>query len=121
MMNPHKVLAFFREVYQNTDSDEALIPLCIIACKDIEKRVKNDVDFEDIRLYNLASAMVQNYLCRRGVFTSDGVVSFKAGDVTVKGDISSLKTAAKLDLEDAIKDSAPLLKDSRFTFRQVRV
>jgi len=98
-----------------------ILPLCRAAVKELEPLIKPGADCEDIRLINLGAALVNYRLTVRQSFAGDFVSSFRAGDVTVKGDSAAPLKAAKQELSSAFAAAAPLLRDSSFMFAGVKV
>ena len=69
----------------------------------------------------LGAAMVNHRLCMRNFYSGDGVTSFKAGDVTVNSDTASLLIKAKEQLDFATENASSLIKDTTFSFKQVKI
>ena len=119
MIDCLSVLSTLREYYSPEGTDEELAPLCTLAVNEILPRVKSKEMHTDARLVSLAAAMVNYRLCARKMRTSDGVTSFKAGDVTVSVSSSALMEQAEKEKSDALIAALPLLKDEEFVFKQV--
>ena len=117
-MTAGTVAAAFAELYGGDETN--ILPLCSAAVKELEPLIKPGADCEDIRLINLA-ALVNYRLTVRQSFAGDFVSSFRAGDVTVKGDSAAPLKAAKQELSSAFAAAAPLLRDSSFMFAGVKV
>lgn len=115
------VLSVLREYYSPEGTDEELAPLCSMAADELLPRIKSEKFHSDARLISLAAAMVNYRLCVKRLKNSDGVTSFKAGDVTVSISASALMEQAEKEKTDALIAAAPLLKDDGFIFRQVSI
>lgn len=115
------VLSVLKEYYSPEGTDEQLAPVCTLAVNELLPRVKNESVHSDARLVSLAAAMANYRLCAKKVRNSDGVTSFKAGDVTVSVSAAALMEQAEKDRKDAMFAALPLLKDDEFIFRQVAV
>ena len=115
------VLSVLKEYYSPEGTDEQLAPVCTLAVNELLPRVKNESVYSDARLVSLAAAMANYRLCAKKVRNSDGVTSFKAGDVTVSVSAAALMEQAEKDRKDAMLAALPLLKDDEFIFRQVAV
>ena len=115
------VLSVLKEYYSPEGTDEQLAPVCTLAVNELLPRVKNESVHSDARLVSLAAAMANYRLCAKKVRNSDGVTSFKAGDVTVSVSAAALMEQAEKDRKDALLAALPLLKDDEFIFRQVAV
>lgn len=115
------VLSVLKEYYSPEGTDEQLAPVCTLAVNELLPRVKNECVHSDARLVSLAAAMANYRLCAKKVRNSDGVTSFKAGDVTVSVSAAALMEQAEKDRKDAMLAALPLLKDDEFIFRQVAV
>lgn len=115
------VLSVLKEYYSPEGTDEQLAPVCTLAVNELLPRVKNESVHSDARLVSLAAAMANYRLCAKKVRNSDGVTSFKAGDVTVSVSAAALMEQAEKDRKDAMLAALPLLKDDEFIFRQVAV
>ena len=115
------VLSVLKEYYSPEGTDEQLAPVCTLAVNELLPRVKNESVHFDARLVSFAAAMTNYRLCAKKVRNSDGVTSFKAGDVTVSVSAAALMEQAEKDRKDALLAALPLLKDDEFIFRQVAV
>ena len=115
------VLSALREYYSPEGTDEELAPLCTMAVNELLPRVKCESVHSDARLVSLAAAMANYRLCAKKVRNSDGVTSFKAGDVTVSVSASALMEHAEKERSYAMLAAVPLLKDEEFLFKQVRI
>lgn len=121
MIDCLSVLSALREYYSPEGTDEELAPLCSMAVNELLPRVKSEKVHSDARLISLAAAMANCRLCARRLGNSDGVTSFKAGDVTVSVSASALMEQAEKEKTDALIAAIPLLKDDEFLFRQVSI
>lgn len=119
MIDCLSVLSVLREYYAPEGTDEEIAPLCTMAVNELLPRVKSEKVHSDVRLINLAAAMVNYRLCIKKLKNSDGVTSFKAGDVTVTVSASALIEQAEKERNAALIAAVPLLKDEDFIFRQV--
>ena len=121
MIDCLSVLSVLKVYYSPEGTDEQLAPVCTLAVNELLPRVKNESVHSDARLVSLAAAMANYRLCAKKVRNSDGVTSFKAGDVTVSVSAAALMEQAEKDRKDAMLAALPLLKDDEFIFRQVAV
>lgn len=121
MIDCLSILSTLREYYSAQGTDEELAPLCTAAAKEIIPVLKPTAQHSDIRLINLAAAMVNYRLCMRSLHSADGVTSFKAGDVTVSISPSALIEQAEKEKKAATVAALPLLRDEGFFFGQVAV
>lgn len=92
-----------------------------MAVNEILPRVRAENLHSDARLVTLAAAMANYRLCAKRLGKSDGLTSFKAGDVTVTVSASALMEQAEKERNHALIAAIPLLKDEEFVFRQVSV
>ena len=90
MIDCLSVLSVLKEYYSPEGTDEQLAPVCTLAVNELLPRVKNESVHSDARLISLAAAMANYRLCAKKVRNSDGVTSFKAGDVTVSVSAAAL-------------------------------
>ena len=121
MIDCLSILSALREYYSAEGTDEELAPLCTAAAKEILPTISPKAEHSDIRLINLAAAMVNYRLCVRNMNTAEGVTSFKAGDVTVSVSPSAIIEQAEKEKTAAMVAALPLLKDESFFFGQVSV
>lgn len=121
MIDFWKVLSALREYYSPEGSDSDLLPLCKLAALEIQARVRNGADTEDIRLINAAAAIANYRLCMKKIAASDGTESFKAGDVTVSVSHSAMGEYAEKERSRALLAVLPLLRDDEFVFKQVSI
>ncbi len=121
MIDSLSVLSALREYYGVVGTDEELFPLCTAATKEILPRIRDAVSHSDIRLINLAAAMVNCRLCVRNMHSSDGITSFKAGDVTVSISPPAMLEQAEKEKTSAMLSALPLLRDDEFFFGQVSI
>ncbi len=121
MIDSLSIISALREYYSVQGTDEELAPLCAAAAKEISARLKKNAEQSDIRLINLAAAMVNHRLCMRDLHSQEGVTSFKAGDVTVSISPCALVEQAEKEKAAATAAALPLLRDDGFFFGQVSV
>lgn len=121
MIDCLSVLSALREYYSPEGTDEELAPVCTLTVNELLPRVKSEEVHSDARLISLAAAMVNYRLCVKRLKNSDGVTSFKAGDVTVSVSASALMEQAEKEKNEALISALPLLKDEEFVFRQVSI
>lgn len=110
-----------KEYYSPEGSDSDLLPLCKSAALEIQARIRNNADTEDIRLINAAAAIANYRLCMKKIASSDGTESFKAGDVTVSVSHSAMGEYAEKERSRALLEALPLFRDDEFVFRQVSI
>ncbi len=121
MIDSWKVLAALRTNYTAEGTDEELMPLCSAAAAELEVRLREDADSNDIRLINAAASSVNYRLCMKRMSTGEEVTSFKAGDVSISISPSALIEKAEREKSEAMLIALPLLADNEFVFRQVVV
>ena len=97
--------------------EEMLRTLCAVACRTLDRRLKDGVTAEDCDgAYPLAAAwMVMDWM--RGSRGLEGVTSLSAGDISVRREAASGDDSGKLT-EKAMELMAPYLKSdgSGFVF-----
>lgn len=121
MMNKEEVKSFFKDIYGDDTEAQILDPVCTAVCNQLEQEVKEGINANDVRLMYLAAALINRRLRLRDYYSADGVESFKAGDVTVTSKPQCLIDLAGKEVNEALIKASPLLKDTGFSFRQVRV
>ena len=121
MIDSWKVLAALRTNYNADGTDEELMPLCSAAAAELEVRLREDADPNDIRIFNAAASLVNYRLCMKRMNTGEEVTSFKAGDVSISISPSALIEKAEKEKSDAMLSVLPLLEDNEFVFRQVSI
>lgn len=121
MIDCLSIISVLRENYSAEGTDEELAPLCTAAAKELLPRIKKCAPHSDMRLINLAAAMVNYRLCMRRLHSAEGLTSFKAGDVTVSVSPSALIEYAEKEKSAAFISALPLLNDDEFVFRQVSI
>lgn len=105
--------------------EELILNLCRSALKEIEAKLRSDVDRSDYRIV-AASAALAHYKLVLKTSNSDEfeMTSFKAGDVTIQ---QSTKEREKLlenvesFYEKKLIELIPLCRDDNFAFRQIKV
>ena len=121
MIDCLSILSALRDYYSPAGTDEELAPLCSAAAMEIVPRISANADHSDVRLINLAAAMVNYRLCVKNIHSAEGLTSFKAGDVTVSISPNALVEQAEKEKATAMLAALPLLKDDGFFFGQVSV
>ena len=121
MIDCLSIISALRENYSANGTDEELAPLCTAAAKEILPRIKKNASHSDIRLINLAAAMVNYRLCIKNMHSADGLTSFKAGDVTLSVSPAAALECAEKEKHSAMMAALPLLNDDEFFFGQVAV
>ncbi len=120
MIDSASVLGVFRERYSSEIGENRLLALCTSACSELEYSLRAQADTNDIRLICLAAAMVNYRLCVKNLSSDEGVVSFRAGDVSVTVSPEKQLENAENELLKAQLSASALLKDKEFLFRQVK-
>ena len=82
--------------------------------------MKKTADPSDARIVNLAAALLFSRSLMRSFVQEEGVTSFKAGDVAVSFSRESGLERAEKEIERARNAAAPLLRDEKFYFGQVK-
>ena len=121
MIDFWKVLSALKEYYSPEGSDSELLPLCKAGASEIQARLKENADPDDIRIINAAAAIANYRICMKKIASSDGTESFKAGDVTVSVSHNAISDFAEKERSRALLDVLPLLRDDEFVFRQVSI
>lgn len=120
MINRWSVLSALKQYLAPDEADEARLPaLCAAACRELEPRIKEDADCDDIRLINAAAAIVGCKLALARINSDNGLTSFKAGDVTVSKTPQAVMEIALDEKRRAFAEALPLLRDEQFLFMQV--
>jgi hypothetical protein len=120
-MDKNSIYKYFGEVYGFYAEESVILSLCETVCEELALSAREKADLNDIRLIALGAAMVNHRLCMRNFYSGEGVTSFKAGDVTVNSDTVSLLAKAKEQLDLATENASSLIKDTTFSFKQVRI
>lgn len=115
MITQWSVLSLLRQLTDITDEDEALcLQICLSALEGVRSRLSPNADENDVRIAEAAAGAAFYSLCVRRSGKSDGILSFKAGDIAVeKSSDSSLKNAAAVR-DNAFAALTPLLRDDGF-------
>lgn len=121
MIDCLSILSALRDYYSPAGTDEELAPLCTAAAREILPRISPCAEHSDVRLINLAAAMVNYRLCVKNIHSAEGMTSFKAGDVTVSVSPNALVEQAEKEKASAMLAALPLLKDDGFFFGQVNI
>jgi hypothetical protein len=121
LIDSWKVLAALRMNFAIDGTDEELMPLCSAAAAELEVRLRENADENDIRLINAAASSVNYRLCMKRMNTGEEITSFKAGDVSISVSPSALIEKAEKEKSEAMLLALPLLADNEFVFRQVVV
>ena len=100
MITQWSVLSLLRQLTDiGEDEEKVCLGIALSSLERVQSRLRADADMD---------------LCVRRAGNSDGVESFKAGDITVKKDAdSSLKFAASVR-DSALAELTPLLSDDGF-------
>ena len=119
MINPEKVLRRLKIMTEiDLETEERALALCSEAASQLENRLRSPLSGDDPRVIAAAAAIAYAAKVRSDASSSDGISSFKAGDVTVE--MSSGKDElSQVILKDALAAAAPCLTDSEFLFREV--
>lgn len=119
MIDPEKVLKRLKIITEiDLESEEKALVLCSEAASRLEKRLRSPLLGDDPAVVAAAAAMALTEKMRAGAISSDGVSSFKAGDVTVEMETKG-EDMALIILKDALAAAAPCLADDEFFFREV--
>ncbi|MGN0544492.1 MAG: hypothetical protein ACI4I0_02925 [Acutalibacteraceae bacterium] len=115
MITQWSVLSLLKQLTDIDDDEEALcLRICQSSLERVRSRLSPNADAEDIRIASAAAGLAFYALCVRRAGKSDGVVSFKAGDISVKkSDDSSLSYAAAVR-DSALSELTGLLRDEGF-------
>lgn len=120
MIERSMVLSLLRSLYAVPGTDADLLSITENACLETESKMCKSADPGNFAILSLAAARA-NYIYELRKFNqTDGVTSFKAGDVSIGISPSAgLENAAK-ELSNAETDAASLLTDVTFVFMQVK-
>ncbi len=115
MITQWSVLSLLRQLTDITDEDEALcLQTCLSALEGVRSRLSPNADPDDVRIAEAAAGAAFYSLCVRRLGKNDGIVSFKAGDISVeKSADTSLQNAAAVR-DNAFAALTPLLRDDGF-------
>lgn len=125
-MSYWEVNDYLSELTEISSADKDLcLKLSRSAFREIEVKLRGDVDRNDIRVTAAAGTLAYyKYLLRKSNISEDCITSFKAGDVNITQDSSAvsnqLKTAETM-YRNAVTEIAPLCRDNCFAFENVRV
>ncbi|MGN0635274.1 MAG: hypothetical protein ACI4I5_03540 [Acutalibacteraceae bacterium] len=119
-MNEWAVLGALREiaVLQQDAAAEAL-PLCRSALESLTSRLKPGADPADSRLIRAAAGLAYYKWILRNFAGTDGITSFKAGDVTVSRSSACTLEQAEKVRDESLLAALPLLTDDAFLFCSV--
>ena len=115
MITQWSVLSLLRQLTDiGEDEEKVCLGIALSSLERVNSRLKADADRDDVRIAQAAAGLAYYALCVRRAGNSDGVESFKAGDITVKkGADSSLEFAASVR-DAALAELTPLLSDDGF-------
>lgn len=100
--------------FDTNEKDKAL-SVCVANLEKVLSKLKPDSDRSDCRITEAAAAMsYYDFAVRAVADNSEGVTSFKAGDVSVSKSHQSLIEIASDLRRDALGNLAPLCADSDF-------
>ncbi len=112
--------------WKENEEDE-ILSLCKISLNEINSMLKADADRADARIASAAAANAYYKLSfkRSSSSVSEGITSFKAGDVSItQGNQSKsekiLDKAEKL-YHEALQSIIPLCQDNGFAFENVKI
>ena len=115
------VYSLFKERYGDVASENDVKAFCFTAMREVDTLLKDGVDSRDPRVLGACAALANYRLRLRAFYTDDEVSSFRAGDVTVSYTPEALAEAAKAEYKEAFGSITPLMKDTDFSFRTVRI
>lgn len=105
-----------------SQADEIIQSVCQTSANKIQSLLREDADDTDDRLINAAAcdAFYQWTLINRATDT-DALKSFRAGDITVEGDLEGVTETALRLRNEAFGTLADLLDDKGFYFGEVLI
>ena len=107
MITQWSVLSLLKQLTDIGEEEEKLcLGIALSSLERVQSRLRADADINDVRIAQAAAGLAYYALCVRRAGNSDGVESFKAGDITVKF-AASVRDAALAEL-------TPLLSDDGF-------
>lgn len=119
MIDPEKVLSRLKIMTDiELESEEKALILCSEAASQLNPKLRSPLYGDDPRVISAAAALALAAKTRNDALSSDGISSFKAGDVTVNMGTKSVEISQLL-LKDALAAAADCLTDSEFFFREV--
>ena len=120
MVSINSVLNRLRQLVTLDDQGaENALPLCGLCLDEIRSRLRKGADGNDMRLAQAAAGLAFYRITLRNAADGEGATSFKAGDVTVtRSPAASVELAVSVR-DEALANSADLLEDRDFIFRQV--
>ncbi len=108
------------------EDEESIIALCKASLKEIEARLRDNIDRTDARIASAAAATAYYKLTLKRSFSSQGdeITSFSAGDVRITQ--SSADNTKQLDnaerlYKEALESIIPLCEDNGFAFENVLI
>lgn len=115
MITQWSVLSLLKQLTDITDDEETLcLQTCLSALEGVRSRLSPNADPDDVRIAQAAAGAAFYSLCVRRLGRNDGIVSFKAGDISVeKSTDTSLQNAAAVR-DNAFSALTPLLRDDGF-------
>ncbi len=115
MIDKQKVYDYIKAIGNyNDDEIGQYSPLIDNAISAVSQSLGNGVDTDDARVICLAGAKANYTICLAKA-SGDGVVDFKAGDISISQSNDYIAQAKQL-LELAYKDCAVLIVDDGFAF-----
>lgn len=85
MITQWSVLSLLKQLTDiGEDEEKVCLGIALSSLERVNSRLKADADMDDVRIAQAAAGLAYYALCVRRAGNSDGVESFKAGDITVK-------------------------------------
>lgn len=85
MITQWSVLSLLKQLTDIGEEEEKLcLGIALSSLERVQSRLRADADMDDVRIAQAAAGLAYYALCVRRAGNSDGVESFKAGDITVK-------------------------------------
>lgn len=109
------------------EEEEKILALCKSSLNEIESMLKADADRSDARISAVAAAKAYYKLSikRSSSSETDGITSFKAGDVSITqnstGNSSKILDKAEKLYHEALQVLIPLCQDNGFAFENVKI
>lgn len=119
MIDPEKVLSRLKIITDiDLENEEKALTLCSEAASQLSPKLRSPLCGDDPRVIAAAAALALTAKTRSEALTSDGISSFKAGDVTVSMSEKSEEISQVL-LKEALAAAADCLTDNEFFFMEV--
>lgn len=119
-MSQWAVLNSLRQItFLDNEGAADALPLCNSAYEEVIAGLRDDADKADIRVLNAAAAIANYNLKIRKLSEDENITSFKAGDVSIGSNFTSVIGTADRIKTEKLLAVLPLMRDEEFIFKQV--